>query len=104
MIWPWPPLPCAELSLERRGPVPPDTNNFWGPFSGVAFTADGRRIVAVAPKAIGIWDAATALQLDFIDRRAGDPDDRLAVSPDGRWLAVTESRNASLIDISPTGT
>ena len=99
-----PPALRTELSLERRGPVPPDANNFWGPFSSVAFTPDGRRIVAVAPKAIGIWDAATALQLDFIDRRAGSPDDRLAVSPDGRWLAVTESRNASLIDISPAGT
>ena len=30
-------------------------------------------------------------------------DDRLDVSPDGRWLAVTGSRQISLIDLDPAG-
>jgi WD40 repeat protein len=97
-----PPASRAELALERPGRALPGAINTWGAFSSVAFSPDGRRLAAVAQRAIGIWDINGG-QRDFIERRTGRPEDRLAFSPDGRWLGIIESRNASLIDLSPVG-
>lgn len=70
--------------------------------SDVAFTPDGR-VVAVGMHKIKIWDAATGGELDAFDRGGGGGSDRLAVSPDGRWLAITSPFGAglSIVDIVP---
>ena len=57
--------------------------------SDVAFTPDGRRVAAVGMQKIRIWDAATGTELDAFERGASSSSDRLAISPDGRWMAVT---------------
>jgi WD40 repeat protein len=92
----------AELALERPGPAGAGAIEPWGIFSSVAFSADSRRVAAVAPRAIGIWDV-DGVQRDFIERRHGLPRDRIAFSPDGRWLGIIEMRNATLIDLAPLG-
>src|SRR5262249_2649975 len=98
-----PPSCDAELTLDRRGFPPADPDQAGGPFSDVAFTPDGRRRVASALSTVVIWDAATGAQQEFIDREPGVFDDRLDVSPDGRWLAVPAFRMISLIDLGPEG-
>jgi hypothetical protein len=54
---------------------------------------------------IAIWDAATGDLRDSLERGLGTSDDRLAVSPDGRWLAITQPAGigVSTLDISPPG-
>jgi hypothetical protein len=49
--------------------------------------------------AIVIWDAGTGVELDCLERVTGSSIDRLALSPDGRWLAVTESERARLLEM-----
>ena len=74
--------------------------------SDVAFTPDGRRIVGLLIDRIVIWDAATGAELDSLERNGGTSShDRLAISPDGRWLAITQpgENSIGLLDISPTG-
>jgi WD40 repeat protein len=68
--------------------------------SDVAFTPDGR-IVAVGMHKIRIWDVATGGELDAFERGAASGSDRLAVSPDGRWLAITSpfGPGVSIVDI-----
>ena len=70
--------------------------------SEVAFTPDGR-VVAVGMQKIRIWDVATGGELDAFERGSGSSSDRLAVSPDGRWLAITSPFGAglSIVDIFP---
>jgi len=98
-----PPSCVAELTLDRRGFPPPDPVQAPAFFHDVAFTPDGRRVVACSSSSIAIWDAATGAQRDFIDRDPGSFDDRLDLSPDGRWLAVPGFRRISLIDLGREG-
>jgi WD40 repeat protein len=69
--------------------------------SSVKFTPDGRRVVAVATQKIRIWDVATGVEEDAFQRSFGSSSDRLAISPDGRWLAITGPGHVSILDISP---
>jgi WD40 repeat protein len=73
--------------------------------SDVAFTPDGRRVAAVAMQRISLWDVATGTEQDTFERDVSSGSDRLAVSPDGRWLAVTSpfGVGVSILDISPPG-
>ena len=65
--------------------------------SDVAFTPDGRRVAAVGMQKIRIWDAATGTELDAFERgTAASSSDRLAISPDGRWMAVTSPFGAGV--------
>ena len=54
---------------------------------------------------IVIWDAATGAEPDSLDRGSGGSADRLAVSPDGRWLAVKSLAwgGVSVFDTGPPG-
>ncbi len=71
--------------------------------SDVAFTPDGRRVAAVGMQRIRIWDAATGALEDAFERMGSRDSDKLAVSPDGRWLAVTQpfAAGLSIFDIGP---
>ena len=68
-------------------------------FSDVAFTPGGDRVVAVVKSAIVIWDAGTGVELECPERVTGSSTDRLALSSDGRWLAVTEYERARLLEM-----
>ncbi len=70
-------------------------------FGDVAFTPDGRRVIAIARTAIAIWDAATGVEIATLVRNPSGVGDRLDVSPDGQWLAVMEAQRARLIAIPP---
>jgi WD40 repeat protein len=68
--------------------------------SDVTFTPDGRRVIAVALRDIKCWDTTTAIEHDtYTYRGVSGPSDRLAVSPDGRWLAVTRTIDIEFLDI-----
>ncbi len=56
--------------------------------SDVKFTPDGRRVVAVGALKIRTWNASTGAETDAFERTSGGSSDALAVSPDGRWMAV----------------
>ncbi len=43
---------------------------------------------------------ATGTEQDDFPRTSSSSSDRLAISPDGRWLAVTGPGQVSIIDIS----
>ena len=71
--------------------------------SDVAFTPDGHRVIAVAFMDVKTWDVATAIEVDAVRRGgASGSSDRLAVSPDGRWLAITGPFGVDFMDIPPT--
>ena len=93
-----PPDRRAELSLHHEEGIPP---NDW--ISDVVFTPDGRQVAAVANLSVVIWNAATGDEEDSLKRESGSSADRLAVSPDGRWLAVTNVGSMRIFDIGPTG-
>jgi WD40 repeat protein len=95
-----PPARRAELSLHDQGP---GRRNDW--VSDVAFSPDGRRVAGIMMTTIVIWDAATGDELDSLDRGSGSSADRLAFSPDGRWLAVSSMGwgGVSIFDVSPSG-
>jgi WD40 repeat protein len=89
------------LSLHPQGPGQHD--DF---VSDIAFTPDGRRVAGVMMSTIVVWDAATGDEQASLDRSIGSSADRLAVSPDGRWLAVLGigfGGAISTYDISPPG-
>ena len=95
-----PPARRAELSLHDQGP-----NNHNDFVSDVAFTPDGRRVVGIMMQTIVIWDAATGAETDSLNRDSGSSADRLAVSPDGRWLAVKSLAwgGVSIFDVRSAG-
>jgi WD40 repeat protein len=98
-----PPSCDAGLTLDRGGVPRPNPNALQDDFRAVAYTPDGRRLVAVGISSVVIWDAATGVQQDFIDRDFDLHYDRLDISPDGRWLAIIGSRIPSFIDLGPAG-
>jgi WD40 repeat protein len=87
-----------ELVSDRQEPDAALPQNL---FSSVTFTPDGRRVVAVAMQKIRIWDVATGTEQDAFERGSSSTLDRLAISPDGRWLAITGPGQVSILDISP---
>ena len=64
--------------------------------SDVAFAPDGGRVVAVAMEKVRAWDAATGAERDAFERDTASSSDRLAVSPDGRWMAITSPFGAGV--------
>jgi WD40 repeat protein len=99
----------AREPFARRAVLTFDRGRVFGPNQGitmcsdVAFTPDGRRVVAVGMQMIRTWDVATGTEQESFERSSASASDRLAVSPDGRWLAVTAPFGAGVVDISPTG-
>jgi WD40 repeat protein len=94
-----PPIRRAELTLHDHGP---NARNDW--ISEIAFTPDGRRVAGTMTATIVIWDAATGEEIESLDRGSGSSADRLAISPDGRWLSVASpSLGGAVIsfDITP---
>jgi WD40 repeat protein len=99
-----PPSCTAELTLDRWGFPAPGPKLPGEGFSDAAFTPDGRRVVAVSALSIVIWDAATGIQRDFIDRDPGFADGgHLGISPDGPWLALFTFQGLSLFDLGDEG-
>jgi WD40 repeat protein len=99
-----PPTCRASLTIDRGEPPPAGPNPNAGreeEFVDVAFTPDGRRVVAMDTSSFVIWDAASGVQQEFIDHESGGFNGRFDVSPDGRWLAVGGSGNIALIDLGP---
>jgi WD40 repeat protein len=96
-----PPVRRAQMVPDPRDPAGTDRN--W--ISDIAFTPDGRRVVGVLMNTIVTWDAATGAERDSLERGMGGSADHLAVSPDGRWLAVTQpaGNGVGILDIGPTG-
>ena len=90
------------LTFDRDVPGAGGPNDPITMCSDVAFTPDGR-VVAVGMHKIRVWDVATGDELDAFERGGGGGSDRLAVSPDGRWLAITSPFGAgvSIVDIVP---
>jgi hypothetical protein len=87
---------CRTLfRIESRGLLALEKN--------VGFTPDGRRVVAVAMMKVAIWDVASGtIQDSFSSQIAAGSSDRLAISPDGRWLAMTRGPGpVSVVDIPP---
>ncbi len=99
-----PPARRAELSHERAAQ---GGENQWA--GAIRFTPDDRRVVGTMAAAtavkIVIWNAATGLESDSLARGGGGTEDRLAVSPEGRWLAITQpfGTGVTFLDISPPG-
>ncbi len=68
---------------------------------GNRLTPDGHGVAAVMMTTVAIWDTSNGALKDYFDRRSGSSSDCLAVSPDGRWLAVTDGQLPHIIDITP---
>jgi WD domain, G-beta repeat/WD40-like Beta Propeller Repeat len=69
----------------------------------VVFTPDGRRVIAVALQNIKSWNATTAIEQDALKQPGSSGStDRLAVSPDGNWLAITRPFGVDFVDIPTT--
>jgi hypothetical protein len=70
--------------------------------SDVVFTPDGRRVIGVAIQHVRTWDVATAIEQNtFMRNGPSGLSDRLAVSPDGRWLAIVGPLGIDFVDIPP---
>jgi Tol biopolymer transport system component len=95
--------PARRATLTLNAQAHPRANLGQNVFGDLVFTPDGRRVIALAGPTIAIWDATTGAELHSFERNFQNPTDRLAVAPDGRWLAVTGiiRPHVRLIDISP---
>ncbi len=91
----------AVLTFESDVPGGGGANDRVDMCSGVAFTPEGRRVVAVGMHKFRMWDVVTGEVQDAFERRGGSSSDRLVVSPDGRWCAVTSpvGNGAGIFDI-----
>lgn len=86
------PVRRAELTHEVKGRV----EHF--PFvSDLTFTPDSRRLIGLLMSAIVVWDAATGAERDSLDRRMTSASDVLAISPDGRSLALTQPIGGGIV-------
>jgi WD40 repeat protein len=78
------------------------------PLLGLAFTPDGRRLAAIGPDAVQMWDPETGHEAITLRPPIGKrPDDlafnaRLAFSPDGHYLVTTHwDRSLCVWDARP---
>ncbi len=77
-----------------------------GQVQGISFSADGRTVTSVSKdKTIGIWDVATGRRLKKVPLQAMKGSvNSIAISPDGRILALTSQSNNSINLLEfPTG-
>jgi WD40 repeat protein/beta-lactamase regulating signal transducer with metallopeptidase domain len=98
----------AQEPFRRRAVLTFDRDRPGGPNQGtqmcsdVAFTPDGRRVVAVGMQTVMVWDVATGTEQSSFGRDSSSSSDQIAVSPDGRWLAITGPSGIGIMDIPPT--
>jgi WD40 repeat protein len=90
----------AVLSFDSANPG--GLNQETSMCSDVAFTPDGRRVIAVAMQDVRVWDVATGIEQSAFERSSSTSSDRLAVSPDGHWMAMTGHVAVSVVDIPPS--
>jgi WD40 repeat protein len=64
-----------------------------GSFDFVLFTPDGSRVIALGSEGVKFLDAATGKEVLALRHRTGQRGDLAALSPDGRRLALVDSRN-----------
>jgi WD40 repeat protein len=91
--------------LLRRLPVPPGAThpNFPAGLNALAFTQDGKSLlVGGVDRAVRVWDLATEAEPRRIPEAAGIPG-RLAVSPDGKRLAVVTVSVGTIPRPNPPG-
>jgi WD40 repeat protein len=93
--------PARRATLTREIEAPLRANLGQDLFGDVVFTPDGRRVASIARSTLAIWDAATGVQRDSLEPSSLRFLDHLAISPDGRWLAVADAQGVKLIDIVP---
>ena len=59
-------------------------------------------MIAVATQHVKTWDVASGIEQNAFERHAPSGiSDRLAVSPDGRWLAIIGPFAVDFVDIPP---
>jgi WD40 repeat protein len=91
--------------LLRRLSVPPGAThpNFPSGLNALAFTPDGKRLLAGGvDRAVRVWDLASGEEPRRIPEAAGIPG-RLAVSPDGKRLAVVTASVGVIPRPNPPG-
>ena len=63
-------------------------NYFLYDVESLAFSRDGRRLIAVAPLSLQLWDSITGQRLAEVTERQPRFFSSAVLSPDGRWLAA----------------
>jgi esterase/lipase superfamily enzyme/WD40 repeat protein len=88
-------LGCASVvhAAEDRPPLMLDTGGHMAGVKGLSFTPDGKQLVSAGDdKVIRVWDWRSGKTVRTIRGQVGPGDDgkiyAMALSPDGRWLAV----------------
>ena len=85
-----PPGGLFSTTREIVGRIPLGTD-------AVVFTPDGEYMISVSPAGVRVWDVIAGIAVSVLDSPGGTA---VAVSPDGRWIAVADPE-AGLATVVP---